>query len=88
MFTNHPSWRAMRDHDFKNFFIASGQSQVLNSLAIFGLEKLHFLALLLMTKFSRICFSFVILEVLLSEYFGLDMNYVLNFFCSLPNRHP
>ncbi|GJT17183.1 hypothetical protein Tco_0875889 [Tanacetum coccineum] len=45
------------------------------------LEKLHFPALLVMSKFSRICFSFVILEVPLSEYFGFDMNYALNFLC-------
>ncbi|GKD80859.1 hypothetical protein Tco_1347698, partial [Tanacetum coccineum] len=51
-------------------------------------KKLHFLALLVMSKFIRICISFVILEVLLSEYFGFDMNYALNFFSSLPNRHP
>ncbi|GKB65310.1 hypothetical protein Tco_0921496 [Tanacetum coccineum] len=42
------------------------------------LEKLHFPALLVMSKFIRICFSFVILEVPLSEYFGIDMNYASN----------
>ncbi|GKD96427.1 hypothetical protein Tco_1380324, partial [Tanacetum coccineum] len=47
------------------------------------LEKLHFLVLLVMSKFSRICFSFVILEVPLSEYFDFDMNSALNFFCSI-----
>ncbi|GKA99559.1 hypothetical protein Tco_0827553 [Tanacetum coccineum] len=47
------------------------------------LEKLHFPALLVMSKFSRICFSFVILEVPLSEYFGIDMNYAPNFLCSI-----
>ncbi|GJT36685.1 zinc finger, CCHC-type containing protein [Tanacetum coccineum] len=46
------------------------------------LEKLHFPALLVMSKFSRICFSFVILEVPLSEYFGIDMHYAPNFLCS------
>ncbi|GJV11466.1 hypothetical protein Tco_1353007 [Tanacetum coccineum] len=34
------------------------------------LEKLHFPALLVISKYSRICFSFVILEDPLSEYFG------------------
>ncbi|GJZ56896.1 integrase, catalytic region, zinc finger, CCHC-type containing protein [Tanacetum coccineum] len=52
------------------------------------LRMLHILALLVMSKYIRICISFVILEVLLSEYFGFDMNYALNFFSSLPNRHP
>ncbi|GJY84236.1 reverse transcriptase domain-containing protein [Tanacetum coccineum] len=52
------------------------------------LRMLHILALLVMSKFIRICISFVILEVLLSEYFGFDMNYAPNFFSSLPNRHP
>ncbi|GJS54903.1 hypothetical protein Tco_0628265 [Tanacetum coccineum] len=47
------------------------------------LEKLHFPALLVMSKYSRIYFSFVILEVLLSEYFGFDMNSSLNFLCSV-----
>ncbi|GJT79203.1 hypothetical protein Tco_1053545, partial [Tanacetum coccineum] len=47
------------------------------------LEKLHFPALLVMSKFSRIYFSIVILEVPLSEYFGFDMNYALNFLCSI-----
>ncbi|GJW23347.1 hypothetical protein Tco_0033969 [Tanacetum coccineum] len=47
------------------------------------LEKLHFPALLVMSKFSRICFSLVILEVPLSEYFGFDMNSALNFLCSI-----
>ncbi|GJT43416.1 hypothetical protein Tco_0952131 [Tanacetum coccineum] len=47
------------------------------------LEKLHFPTLLVMSKFSRIQFSFVIHEVLLSEFFGFDMNYALNFLCSI-----
>ncbi|GKE10562.1 hypothetical protein Tco_1414113, partial [Tanacetum coccineum] len=47
------------------------------------LEKFHFPALLAMSKFSRICFSFVILEVLLSEYFGFDMSSALNFLCNI-----
>nr|GEU61165.1 RNA-directed DNA polymerase, eukaryota [Tanacetum cinerariifolium] len=47
------------------------------------LEKLHFPALLVMSKFSKIYFLFVILEVLLSEYFGFDMNSDLNFLCSI-----
>ncbi|GJW18841.1 hypothetical protein Tco_0026277 [Tanacetum coccineum] len=52
---------------------ASGHIEVSELAAC--LKKLHFLALLVMSKFFRICFSFVILDVLLSEYFGLDMNY-------------
>ncbi|GKA03759.1 hypothetical protein Tco_0676540 [Tanacetum coccineum] len=44
---------------------ASGHLEVFELAAC--LEKLHFLALLVMKNFSRICFSFVILEVLLSE---------------------
>ncbi|GKC51157.1 hypothetical protein Tco_1073902 [Tanacetum coccineum] len=36
------------------------------------IRTLHILALLVMSKFIRICISFVILEVLLSEYFGSD----------------
>ncbi|GKE44441.1 hypothetical protein Tco_1471725 [Tanacetum coccineum] len=56
-------------------------SKFLNQLHV--LKKLHFLALLVMSKFSRICFSFVILEVPLSEYFGFDMSYALNFLCSI-----
>ncbi|GKD45452.1 hypothetical protein Tco_1270097 [Tanacetum coccineum] len=47
------------------------------------LEKLHFPTLLVMSKFSRIYFSLVILEVPLSEYVGFDMNYALNFLCSI-----
>ncbi|GJV66437.1 hypothetical protein Tco_1477265 [Tanacetum coccineum] len=47
------------------------------------LEKLHFPTLLVMSKSSRICFSFVILEVPLSKYFGFDMNYALNFLCTI-----
>ncbi|GJT16644.1 reverse transcriptase domain-containing protein [Tanacetum coccineum] len=39
------------------------------------LEKLHFPVLLVMSKFSRICFSFVILEVPLSEYFQVEKLY-------------
>ncbi|GKA86291.1 hypothetical protein Tco_0808002 [Tanacetum coccineum] len=59
----------------------SGHLEVSESAAC--LEKLHFPTLLVMAKFSRICFSFVILEVPLSEYFGFDMNYALNFLCSI-----
>ncbi|GJZ96935.1 hypothetical protein Tco_0669269, partial [Tanacetum coccineum] len=59
----------------------SGHLKVSESAAC--LEKLHFHALLVMSKFSRICFSIVILEVPLSEYFGFDMNYALNFLCSI-----
>ncbi|GJW59183.1 hypothetical protein Tco_0105914 [Tanacetum coccineum] len=58
----------------------SGHLEVSESAAC--LEKLHFPALLVMLKFSRICFSFVILEVPLSEYFGFDMNYALDFLCT------
>ncbi|GKB26292.1 retrovirus-related pol polyprotein from transposon TNT 1-94 [Tanacetum coccineum] len=47
------------------------------------LEKLHFPTLLVMLKSSRICFSFVILEVPLSKYIGFDMNYALNLLCSI-----
>ncbi|GKC71126.1 hypothetical protein Tco_1117009, partial [Tanacetum coccineum] len=59
----------------------SGHLKVSESAAC--LEKLHFLALLVMLKFSRICFSFVILQIPLSEYFGFDMNYALDFLCSI-----
>ncbi|GKE43853.1 hypothetical protein Tco_1471137, partial [Tanacetum coccineum] len=43
------------------------------------LKKLHLLALLVMSRSSESASSFVILEVPLSEYFGFDMNYALNF---------
>ncbi|GJZ19396.1 hypothetical protein Tco_0555986 [Tanacetum coccineum] len=59
----------------------SGHLEVSESAAC--LEKLHFPALLVMSKFSRICFLIVILEVPLSEYFGFDMNYAMNFLCSI-----
>ncbi|GJV63598.1 hypothetical protein Tco_1474426 [Tanacetum coccineum] len=59
----------------------SGHCEVSESAAC--LEKLHFPALLVISKFSRICFSFVILEVPLSEYFSFDMNYALNLLCSI-----
>ncbi|GJW77367.1 hypothetical protein Tco_0139049 [Tanacetum coccineum] len=59
----------------------SGHYKVSESAAC--LEKLHFPTLMVMSKFSRICFSFVILEVSLSEYFDFDMNYALNFLCSI-----
>ncbi|GJR28639.1 zinc finger, CCHC-type containing protein [Tanacetum coccineum] len=58
---------------------ASGHLEVSELAAC--LEKLHFSGLLVMSKFSRICFSFVILKVLLSEYFGFDMSSALNFLC-------
>ncbi|GJS07151.1 hypothetical protein Tco_0363947 [Tanacetum coccineum] len=58
----------------------SGYSEVSELAAC--LEKLHFPALLVMSKFIRIFFSFVILEVPLSEYFGIDINYALNFLCN------
>ncbi|GKC23272.1 hypothetical protein Tco_1025422 [Tanacetum coccineum] len=60
---------------------ASGHLEVSELAAC--LEKLHFPTLLVMSKFSRICFSFVILEVLLSKYFSFDMSSALNFMCSI-----
>ncbi|GJY83538.1 hypothetical protein Tco_0496914 [Tanacetum coccineum] len=44
---------------------ASGHLEVSELAAC--LEKASFLALLVMSKFSKICFSFIILEVLSSE---------------------
>nr|GEU30459.1 zinc finger, CCHC-type [Tanacetum cinerariifolium] len=54
----------------------SGHLEVSESAAC--LEKLHFPALLVMSKFSRICFLIVILEVPFSEYFGFDMKIILS----------
>ncbi|GKA56101.1 hypothetical protein Tco_0755173 [Tanacetum coccineum] len=50
---------------------------------LFG-RKLHFLALLVMSKFIRICISFVILEVLLSESLRFEYELMLELLSSLP----